>query len=292
MFRPPFAQGLSLVELLLALALGLVVTLGLTQQYVGGRAIWSPASWTKPMPRTGGRYALAFLRQSAAAAGNLGCNGRAVRLMSALNGDWDDLFEFNLPRPVQGFDYQGDGASTALDDWRPSLAPLAPASQWRHGQRLGQGYGHPPWTSGAGGLTSSCFAACSSRPLPWRRSWRPTGNRWCKNSADGRLRAGDVAVVSDCEQAAMFRITRVAAAGPGQSVLRRASGSGPYDNDGGRSLSESGQGYGGRRPRRGCAGRSRGHRNLLYRPRCAEPGNGPLAALRRFAARGVGGGHR
>ncbi len=243
MFRRSLAQGLSLVELLLALALGLVVTLGLTQQYVGGRASAS-SLMDQADAQDSGRYALAFLRQSAAAAGNLGCNGRAVRLMSALNGDWDDLFEFNLPRPVQGFDYQGDGASTALDDWTPSLAPVPRQASGGTVNALARGTGIRLGRL-APGADIVVFRRLQQPVFALAAELAPDGEPVVQNSADGRLRAGDVAVVSNCEQAAMFRITRVSAAGAGQSVLRRASGSGPYDNDAGRSLSESGQGYGG-----------------------------------------------
>lgn len=243
MFHRPLAQGLSLVELLLALALGLVVTLGLAQQYVGGRTSAS-SLMGQADAQDSGRYALAFLRQSAAAAGNLGCNGRAVRLMSVLNGDWDDLFEFNLPRPVQGFDYQGDGTSTALDDWTPSLAPLPRQAGGGTVNALATGTGIRLERL-LPGADIVVFRRLSQPVLALAAELAPDGDPVVQNPSGNRLGAGDVAVVSNCEQAAMFRITSVAAAGPGQSILRHAAGSGPYGNRGGHSLSESGQRYGG-----------------------------------------------
>ena len=223
MFRPPFAQGLSLVELLLALALGLVVTLGLTQQYVGGRGSAS-SLMGQADAQDSGRYALAFLRQSAAAAGNLGCNGRAVRLMSALNGDWDDLFEFNLPRPVQGFDYQGDGASTALDDWTPSLAPVPRQASGGTVNALARGTGIRLERL-APGADIVVFRRLQQPVFALAAELAADGEPVVQNSADGRLRAGDVAVVSNCEQAAMFRITvcpRRGQVSPFCGVLRAA----------------------------------------------------------------------
>ena len=239
----PPSQGLSLVELLLGLALGLVVVLGLAQQYAGGRA--SAASLMGQADvRDSGRYALAFLRRSAAAAGNLGCNGRAVRLVSALNGGWDDLFEFNLSRPVQGFDYQGDGASTALDDWTPSLASLPRQAGGGTVNALAMGTGIHLGRL-APGADIIVFRRLRQPASVLAAGLAPDGDPVVRDSAGGRFRAGDVALISDCEQAAMFRITGVAAVAPGQSVLRRAAGGGPYDNDGERSLSQSGQRYGG-----------------------------------------------
>ena len=237
------ANGLSLVELLLALALGLVVTLGLAQQYAGGRASASDLMDQADV-QDSGRYALSFLRQSAAAAGHLGCNGHAVRLTNVLNGDWDDLFEFNLSRPVQGFDYQGDGASTALDDWSPSLAPLPRQAGGSTVNALSKGTGIRPERL-VPGADVVVFRRLQQPVFALAAGLAPDGEPVIRKSPGGRLRAGDVALVSNCEQAAMFRITRIASAGAGQSVLRRAPGSGPYGNDGGRSLSESDRGYGG-----------------------------------------------
>ena len=244
--RPPAgppSQGLSLVELLLALALGLVVTLGLAQQYAGGRASAS-SLMGQADAQDGGRYALAFLRQSAAAAGYLGCGGRAVRLTSVLNGAWDDLFEFNLPRPVQGFDYQGNGIATALDDWSPSLAPLPRQVGGSTVNALAKGTGIRPARL-APGSDIVVFRRLRQPAFALAAELASGGDPVVQRLSGSRLRAGEVALISNCERAAMFRITRVASAGPGRSVLRRAPGSGPYDNDGGRSLSESGQGYGG-----------------------------------------------
>ena len=241
--RFPRSEGLSLVELLLALALGLVVTLGLAQQYAGGRASASDLMGQADV-QDSGRYALSFLRQSAAAAGHLGCNGRAVRLTNTLNGDWDDLFEFDLSRPVQGFDYQGDGVSAALDDWTPSLAPLPRRVGGSTVNALAKGTGIRLGRL-VPGADIIVFRRLSQPVFALANRLAPDGEPIIRKLAGGRLRAGDVALVSNCEQAAMFRITRVASAGPGQSVLRRAPGSGPYGNDGGRGLSESGQAYGG-----------------------------------------------
>ena len=232
-----------MVELLLALALGLVVVTGLAQQYAGGQAMASNLLGQADA-QDSGRYALSFLRQSAAAAGNLGCNGGAVRLTSVLNGRWEDLFEFNLRRPVQGFDYQGDGASTALEDWTPSLAPLP---------RQASGGTVNALTAGTGihlerlapGADIIVFRRLNQPVFALAAGLAPDGNPVIQGSAAGRPESGDVALVSNCEQAAMFRITSLAGVGPGQSILRRASGTGPYDNDGGRPLSETGQGYGG-----------------------------------------------
>ncbi|MCY4213283.1 MAG: hypothetical protein OXF68_06630 [Gammaproteobacteria bacterium] len=232
-----------MVELLLGLALGLLVVLGLAQQYAGGRASAS-SLMAQADAQDSGRYAMAFLQRSAAAAGHLGCNGRAVHLMSTLNGGWDDLFEFNLSRPVQGFDYQGDGTSTALDDWAPSLAPLPRQADGGTVNALDPGTGIHLGRL-APGADIIVFRRLRQPASALAAGLAPHGDPVVRDSAHGRFRAGDVALVSDCGQAAMFRITGVAAAGPGQSVLRRASGSGPYDNDGGRSLSESGRRYGG-----------------------------------------------
>lgn len=237
---PHPVQGLSLVELLLAMALGLVVALGLVQQYSGGQAAAAQLR-DRAAVQDSGAYALGFLRRSAMAAGYWGCNSRSVRPDNGLNGRWADLFEFDVTRPVQSFDYRGDGESVELNAWSPSLAELP--------------------RQASGGVLNALVAGTGvrvDRLLPgadvvvFRRLELPTfplaarvapGDELVVLEIDGaELAAGDVALISDCRQAALFRITGVVANGPRLRLLR-ASGSGPYDNAGG--LASAGATFGG-----------------------------------------------
>ena len=236
------ASGLSLVELLLAMALGLVVTLGLVQQYSGGLAAAAQVRDRSAL-QDAGAYALGFLRRSAAAAGHFGCNSSGVRLRSGLNGAWTELFEFDLTQPVQGFDYQGDGQSTDLAAWSPTLADLP--------------------REGAGGTLNALAAGAGIRidrlapgadVIVFRRLQAPAHPLAARVGADddpvvlnvdgSELDAGDVALISDCRQATLFRVTGLVPAGQRLTLLR-VPGGGIFGNAGGGLPLPAGRPYGG-----------------------------------------------
>lgn len=236
------AAGLSLVELLLAMALGLVVALGLLRQYSGGQAAATQLR-TRSDVQDAGAYALGFLRRSALAAGYYGCNGRGARLQSTLRGAWRDLFEFDLSQPVQGFDYQGDGASVDLTAWSPSLAELP---------RQGPGGTLNAMTAGTGiridrlspGADLLVLRRLRTPVLPLAARVGPDDEPLVPDAEGGDLEAGDVALIGDCRQATLFRITGIVPAGQ-RLVLLREPGVGPYGNLAAASLSEAGRSYGG-----------------------------------------------
>lgn len=237
---PRPAQGLSLVELLLAMALGLVVALGLVQQYAGGQAAAAQLR-DRADVQNSGAYALGFLRRSAMAAGYWGCNSRGVRPDNGLNGRWADLFEFDVTRPVQGFDYQGDGESVDLSAWSPSLAELPRQTSGGVLNALAAGSGIPVDRL-APGADLLVFRRLESPTLALAARVSPGDDPVVQEVDGAELDAGDVALIGDCRQAALFRITGVVANGPRLRLLR-APGSGLYDNAGG--LSSAGAPYGG-----------------------------------------------
>ena len=237
---PRPVQGLSLVELLLAMALGLVVALGLVQQYSGGQAAAAQLR-DRAAVQDSSAYALGFLRRSAMAAGYWGCNSRGVRPDNGLNGRWADLFEFDVTRPVQSFDYQGDGESVELSAWSPALAELPRQASGGVLNALAAGTGIRVDRL-APGADLVVFRRLELPTFPLAARVAP-GDELLVLEIDGaELAAGDVALISDCRQAALFRITGVVANGPRLRLLR-ASGSGPYDNAGG--LSSAGATFGG-----------------------------------------------
>ena len=235
-------KGFSLIELMLAMALGLLVVLGVTQQFLGGRAAGVQLADAADV-QDAAAYALGFLRRSARAAGYLGCGGRAMRLHNALNGAWGELFEANLTQPVQGFDYTGNGVSANLQDWSPSLASLP--------RREGGGTVNA-LTPGTGLRTDQLVPGADvivfrhvQGPLwPLAVELAPNGEPLVADIDADNLEAGDLALVSDCQQGALFRITGMSPTAAGM-VLRRASGGGPYGNRIGATLSPSGLPYGG-----------------------------------------------
>ena len=236
------STGLSLVELLLAMALGLVVAWGLVRQYSGGHAAAAQLQ-ARADVQDAGAYALGFLRRSAMGAGYFGCNARAGRLQNNLNGAWPDLFEFDLTRPVQGFSYRGDGTSVDLTAWSPPLAELP---------REGPGGTLNALVDNTGiridrlapGSDLVVFRRLETPANPLVARAGPDDPLRVANVEGGVLSSGDVALVSSCRQATLFRITGIVPIG-GRLALLRVPGAGLYGNAVGRSLSDAGEPFGG-----------------------------------------------
>lgn len=139
-------RGLSLIEMMIALALGAVLLLGLIEVFGTTRAAYATASGLSRIQENS-RFAMEFLRRDARMAAQWGCFNEFGRLPATIfnhtsstnqsaNAPW--LFRTDLP--VEGFEYEGTapGDEVALADvpelaegageWSPSLpAALAGA---------------------------------------------------------------------------------------------------------------------------------------------------------------------
>jgi len=117
-----FNRGFSLIELMLALGLGVIVTAGIVTLFVGNNQTYTLLSGQSRMQENA-RFAVDFISHSARAAGYQGCAPEATKLYKTLNGTWGQLFEFDITTPIQAFHYTG-GGGTSVGDWTPSLTPL------------------------------------------------------------------------------------------------------------------------------------------------------------------------
>jgi len=114
---PREARGFSLVELLLALALGLVVVAGIVQLFVGNQQSYAVLTGQARLQENG-RFALEFISRASRSAGFLGCIQEPETLVRGLTGGWNLIPEVDVTRPVQAFD------STGVSTWSPSLSTL------------------------------------------------------------------------------------------------------------------------------------------------------------------------
>ena len=236
-------QGFSLIELMLALALGVVITSGIVQLFVGNNLTYTTLQGQSRL-QEGARYALDFISESARAGGYFGCDPDLDKRYTTLNQDLDNTFEMNLLQPITGFDYVG-GGGTSMTDWNPSAASLP---------RVGAATTTPV---PANGLNFANIAP-DSDILAVRRV-DPPGERISaivqpdanpvviEDDGNVAFAANDFAVISDCGQASVFRITGVNDAGA-TIELNRAENTGPgsaiFQNRAGATLSEQNVAYG------------------------------------------------
>ncbi|MDA1073998.1 MAG: PilW family protein [Proteobacteria bacterium] len=224
-------RGFSLVELLLALGLGLVITAGIVQLFVGNDRTQSILVGQSRL-QEGARYAFDFIGRSVRSSGYFGCAPEPDRLYNTLNGSWDEVFEADITTPIEAFDYTG-GGGTSRADWTPS---------WVDGNRFVDGDGIDSDDIAPGtdilvvrriespGHSIDALTAPEADPVTLR--------------VDGALTIGqdDFAVIANCEQAAVFRVQDVVLNG-NEATLNRGATKGKFGNSG-NPLSETGLSYG------------------------------------------------
>lgn len=234
-------QGFSLIELMLALTLGLVVTAGIVQLFVGNNRTNELITGQSRLQESA-RYALDFISRSTRIGGFYGCDAEPDQLHTTLNANLEQVFELNMTIPVQGFD--GTGAGNGVGDWTPSLAELPRNSS-------GGGGSINAIVPGNGIDISTLVPGTDILVVRYQLApgWRVAQQVdeldnpvLIENTGDVPFEAGDYAVISDCEQATVFNITAVG--GGGNVALTRGSGIGLFANSPTKDLSVRGISFG------------------------------------------------
>ena len=238
-------HGFSLVELLLALALASMVTASLAGLYAAnGRA--NATAEGQAQLQESARYALDFIARSARAAGYMGCGAALGTVRNSLNGGWTQMAEVNLQSAVEAFDgADGNGP----DDWRPSLAPLprrVPGPDVNAFRGNG-GINVGALTPRSDVLVLRYVAAGEPLAMAVAAGGVPAV------TGDDAFDADDFALISDCDKAALFRVSAVDALAGGGQRLRRGAAGGPFGNASGALLAGVGEIYGGAAHPQGAA---------------------------------------
>lgn len=109
--------GLSLVELMVAITIGLIILTALTRLYATSRSTYTLEEGLARVQENG-RFAVDFLAQDIRMAGFSGCLGQGAPVSVRLNNPGDYLSKYS--EPINGHTYTGSGGS-ALTDWTPAL---------------------------------------------------------------------------------------------------------------------------------------------------------------------------
>ncbi len=211
------AEGFSLVELLLALVLGLVVVTGIVQLFVGNSQTYSVLNGQARMQESA-RFALDFISRAARSAGYLGCAVENENFVWGLNVDSDLAPEFDVFHMVQGFEAKGGGV------WSPPLSFLP--------QTAANAYGTGIDTAKIQAYPADVLVVRSVQHPGQRlvQTLQPTGNPVVTApGGEPGFDVNDIVVVANCEQAALFQVTGLNVAGS-QAELLHATGAGTYDN--------------------------------------------------------------
>ncbi|THK41059.1 prepilin-type N-terminal cleavage/methylation domain-containing protein [Methylophaga sp. SB9B] len=196
-------QGLSLVELMIAIVLGLILVAGVIELFVNNRQVYRVQDAQSRLQENG-RYAMKVITQSIERAGYLGCATRsALNINNILNTPNDYLW--NITTPIEGNEATGE------NQWTPTRDVLITSP-----------------TSGSDILTIRTIEPPEMRVVSHPTTGAPGSAAITVNSGNG-LALGDIVLAHDCVAGAIFEIT---SATPNNGTLEHAQGTGTSDTPG------------------------------------------------------------
>ena len=214
--------GFSLIELMLALTLGVVMTAGIVQLFVGNQRTFTVLNGQSRLQENG-RFSLEFISRAARTAGYFGCAPEINKVANNLNGTWNQIFEFDVTTPVEGFE-GSDGT------FSPALTTLP---------RTIGGVSANVYIAGNGIDTTTILPGTDVLVLRHVRvpgvnlaeTLQPTGDPVVVATGGvSPFAQNDIVLVSDCEQGALFRVTGVAVAADEATLSHAVGGGGTFEN--------------------------------------------------------------
>jgi type IV pilus assembly protein PilW len=173
----PRQGGLTLIELLISVVIGLMVLSALLVVYLGSRSAYR-SSDSLARVQEAGRFAIEFIAQDARMSGFMGCRGRHL--------SDDDQSLVNITKPLVTF----NGARDSV-----------------RGFDNGNGWTNPTTITRVGGSDVLTIRRAAGTAVGVTTSSDPTARTvTIRHNAVG-LRNGDLAVLGDCERALVFRVT-------------------------------------------------------------------------------------
>lgn len=203
-------RGLSLVELLVALAISLVLLAGVYQIFVGSTTTYSENEEFSRLQENA-RFAMELIGRDLRVSGYTGCARIPGSVVNTL-ADTSFLYDFNVG--VQGFDYTGPTTPSGLDslDFTPNLDSSIPLTGLNEGSDV-LTLRRPDLIDPVL-LDADMGSSSSSIDLP-----NGTGTDF--------IDTDDIVMVSDCEGASIFQVTGYTSS---TGIVLHATGSGSPGN--------------------------------------------------------------
>ena len=199
-------KGFTLVELMIALTIGLIIMAAVSQIFVTSRLAYTYSNGLARIQEAG-RFAMDAIGHDLRLAGYGGCNSNlATNKINNIVDPVDDTVSFDSTG-LEGFVYSGNGTNNTLADWTPAL----PADYFADGEVqpntdvLILHYASP--VSAALRNTPKAIAA-NAQFLP---------------TADFDVQVGDILMLADCSSVDIFRATSVSG-GATRTVTHASSG--------------------------------------------------------------------
>jgi type IV pilus assembly protein PilW len=206
-------RGVTLVELMVALLLGLVITGGVIQVFAANRATYA---FTEGLSRLqeNGRFALDTLSYRVRHAGYFGCLW-GIPVTNNLNGP--TAFTANFGQGLRGLEANGTGVGATFTAGAENPANSATAGDWSPALPAGLVNNVIPGSDVIVVRNASSLAHALITPFT-------NVNSVFASAAVADYQVGEIAIVSDCQKASVFQVTAVAASGGGIRLDHAAAG--------------------------------------------------------------------
>ncbi len=217
------SRGFSLVELMVAIALGLFVTAAVVSVFVGTRTVYQSTGGTAALT-DGGRFAIDFIEASVRDAGFMACS-RSVTQTTLLNAGPTPLY-FNFAEGLGGFEAKstapGGGAYSVTEGSPTSPVPTdSTAADWVGGLDSALVSPTPLVVQGNDVLV---VRSTLQNTQPVYVTAIADGASTFTTTTSGGLQANQFAVISDCGDSLSFQITNVATSGSNAIITHATSG--------------------------------------------------------------------
>jgi type IV pilus assembly protein PilW len=217
------ARGFSLVELMIAILLGALITTGIIQMFSSNQRNYQMLTGQSRLQESG-RFALDFMTQPVRMAGYSGCYSETGEARSVLNGATPP-FEYDMTVTMQAY----EATSTTPATWSPVLDTLPTGANGIDTAQIAPG-------------TDVLVVRAGSFDYLQLVQSQATGNGdiITQIPADPtQYDIGAILLVSDCTKAALFQVTNNAAGG-GQFRIQHSTGGGVVPGNATADLSGNG----------------------------------------------------
>jgi type IV pilus assembly protein PilW len=209
--------GLSLIELMIAMVVGLILLAGVLSVYISSRQGYSTNNAVAEVQENG-RFALDFIRDTTRQAGYMGCStsGQVTNYLNPVPGNLP--YDFNVG--VYGFEYSGTAptdtfvissenpAAVAAGNWSPTLDSSLPAS--------GADYAIPGSDVLVARDAVNDPAYITSIPSNDSASYKQSGNFSVSPS--------NIVLITNCLSGIVMQITNVSSGGGSGNVVANTGG--------------------------------------------------------------------
>lgn len=194
------AQGFSLVELMVAVTLGLLVAGAAIAAFIGSRSAFQATSGIALLSENG-RFALDVLEQSIRSAGYIACNRAGATNNNLLNTSVSQI-GFDFSAGLGGYEASGTAPGNKLTLLTHATVDSS-ASDWS-----------PALDTSLNGVVGNSDVLVIRSSVPraaavYATTAVPSGTNTITVSSAGPLLAGQLAAISDCTKSVTFQISKV-----------------------------------------------------------------------------------